>query len=67
VLIAAGVLLAAKSTTGGVGARHDRAPVAADPDLQMWRDLDEHRDPTATPGPPADAESADSDGKARPN
>jgi uncharacterized membrane protein (TIGR02234 family) len=73
VLIAAGVLLVAKSTAGGVSARHDRAaaparmgPVAADPDLQMWRDLDEHRDPTARPGLSADAGSAESEGKAHP-
>jgi uncharacterized membrane protein (TIGR02234 family) len=73
VMIAGGVLLAAKSTAGGVSARHDRAaaparlrPAAADPDLQMWRDLDEHRDPTSRPGPSADAAGPDAGGKAQP-
>jgi uncharacterized membrane protein (TIGR02234 family) len=73
VLIAAGALLAAKSTAGGVSARHDRAaaparmrPVTADPDLQMWRDLDEHRDPTTRPGRSADTGGPDPGGKAHP-
>jgi uncharacterized membrane protein (TIGR02234 family) len=52
VLVAAAGLLVTRQMSGGVGQRHERHATrpAVDPELRMWRELDEQRDPTTTAG-----------------